>query len=74
MTGLRTSAGIDRKRIQDLDGSFLNYLDLQIEGYVKKEQVVKNEFGNWTLKPHTYFFADGIAADLFFTDSTTEKP
>ncbi|MEO6133013.1 MAG: radical SAM family heme chaperone HemW [Saprospiraceae bacterium] len=64
MTGLRTSNGIDNRRVSEIGEKFAFYLD---EECIKREgKIIKNELGNWMLKPEYYFFADGIAADLFF--------
>jgi oxygen-independent coproporphyrinogen III oxidase len=65
MTGLRTSRGIDNKRVQALGEIFITYLDAAVLKH--HDQMARNEFGNWMLKPEFYFFADGIAADLFLT-------
>ena len=66
MTGLRTSFGIDRKRLEKLSAEYATYLDEHILPYVENGQVVKNQAGNWILKREYLFFADGIAADLFY--------
>ena len=66
MTGLRTSGGIDKQRVHALGEEYLKYLEDTIKDYVHTGQVFKNAFGNWALKPESLFFADGIAADLFF--------
>ncbi len=65
MTGLRTSHGIDMVRVNVLGEKFAKYLGEAVSRH--SEQMVKNEHGNWVLKPAYYFFADGIAADLFLT-------
>jgi len=77
MTGLRTSKGIDMKRVSALGEKFVTYLNAQINygvvaNYAEQENyslqanyAEKDEFGNWVLKPEYLFFADGIAADLF---------
>jgi len=63
MTGLRTTRGIDHKRVKALGEEFSKHLDDAVSGYAGK--IVKNDFENWMLKPEYFFFADGIAADLF---------
>jgi len=65
MTGLRTSFGIDSKRVEQLGSYFHQYLENEILHHL--EQVQKTKNGNWALQPEYYFFADGIAADLFIT-------
>ena len=42
-----------------------------VANYAK--QFYKNENGNWVLKPEYLFFADGIAADLFFAATAAGK-
>jgi len=64
MTGLRTSNGIDQKRINNLGERFSKHLDVIVANF--RGRIVKNDMDNWVLKPEFYFFADGIAADLFF--------
>lgn len=66
MTGLRTSGGIDMLRVHALGEEYLNYLEEHVIGYVKNGKVIRNDLGNWVLKPEYLFYADGIAADLFF--------
>ncbi|MBK9981681.1 MAG: radical SAM family heme chaperone HemW [Saprospiraceae bacterium] len=67
MTGLRTSHGIDMNRVKGIDVRFEKYLNDVIHDLKLEEKLFKNEFGNWTLKPEYYFFADGIAAELFYS-------
>ncbi len=70
MTGLRTSYGIDHERLKVLGEKYVKYLDDQVELMLKTnniKQLEKNKKGNWMLKPEYYFFADGIAAELFLT-------
>lgn len=66
MTGLRTSGGIDMERISALGEKFSTYLDQQIKVFQDRGQVLKNDMGYWALKPEYYFFADGMAAELFY--------
>ena len=82
MTGLRTSRGIDIGRMQLLGEEFITYLNDQIyqgvvANYAEREnfgqQFDKNELGNWVLKPEYLFFADGIAAELFFAPDSAGK-
>lgn len=68
MTGLRTSLGIDIKRVEKLGSQFSHYLENEIAHHL--DQVRKTEKGNWALRPEYYFFADGIAADLFIAGET----
>ncbi len=68
MTGLRTSMGIDVDRVEKLGDQFLHYLSTNIQEYINQDKITKNENGNWALKPAYYFFADGIASDLFFVE------
>ena len=70
MTGLRTSRGIDMQRVHALGEEYLEYLEANVIEHVNNGQVVKNELGNWVLKPEYLFFADGIAADLFYEDES----
>lgn len=70
MTGLRTSRGIDMQRVHALGEEYLKYLEDTIKEYVDAGQVFKNAFGNWALKPESLFYADGIAADLFYEDES----
>lgn len=65
MTGLRTSFGIDHGRVKSLGEKYLKYLEGVISNY--RQKIEKNNSGNWVLKPEYYFFADGIAADLFLS-------
>ena len=66
MIGLRTSAGIDQIRIKSLGENYVAFLEEQIKTFADKGQVMRNEKGNWVLRPEYLFFADGMAADLFF--------
>lgn len=68
MTGLRTSIGIDIGRVEKLGRPFLEYLFTHIQEYLDQGKVAKNTNGNWVLKPEYYFFADGIASDLFYVE------
>jgi len=68
MTGLRTSFGIDAKRVEQLGAQFSHYLENEIAHH--QDLVQKTKEGNWVLRPEYYFFADGIAADLFLTEET----
>ncbi len=67
MTGLRTSSGIDMSRVKGIGDRFEKYLIDTIHDLKLEEKLYKNEFGNRTLKPENYFFADGIAAELFYS-------
>ncbi len=66
MTGIRNSKGISRKDIRKLDLRYEEYLVRQIDPYLKQGKIVINDGGNWVLQPEHYFFADGIASDLFY--------
>jgi oxygen-independent coproporphyrinogen-3 oxidase len=65
MTGLRTSDGIDRHRIKALGSQYESLLETSIQPYILKEQIQIRPNGNYALLPAYYFFADGIASDLF---------
>ena len=65
MTGLRTADGISRERIRTLGSNYEDLLDKSIEPYIIRKQVVRRPNGNYALYPEYYFFADGIASDLF---------
>lgn len=67
MTGLRTSRGIDMNRIRGIDERFEKYLNDAIHKLKLEEKFDTNQIGNWILKPEFYFFADGIAAELFYS-------
>ncbi|MDQ3015797.1 MAG: radical SAM family heme chaperone HemW [Bacteroidota bacterium] len=66
MTGLRTAKGIEKDAVEGLDSSFSQKLNLAILPYLENGKVFKNGDGNYALNPEYYFFADGIAAELFF--------
>ncbi len=66
MTGIRNFKGISRKDIRKLDLKYEEYLVRQIDPYLKQGKMVINDGGNWVLQPEHYFFADGIASDLFY--------
>jgi oxygen-independent coproporphyrinogen-3 oxidase len=68
MTGLRTAYGISQDHIKLLGETFLDYLEKQITPFVASGQIIKNDSGNWVLATDQYFFADGIAAGLFFEE------
>ncbi len=72
MTGLRTSMGIDMKRVAAIGSKCTTYLEAAIIREKSKrgdfDPFVKNEMGHWMLKKEFLFFADGIAADLFYED------
>jgi len=70
MTGLRTSMGLDMKRVAAIGDKYTHYLEAEI---IRKqstqrdnEPFIKNEMGNWKLKKEFLFFADGIAGEMFF--------
>ncbi|MEP6793935.1 MAG: radical SAM family heme chaperone HemW [Saprospiraceae bacterium] len=67
MTGLRTLRGIDMNRVKGIGERFKKYLDDSIHDLKLEEKLIKNQIGNWILKPEYYFFADGIAAELFYS-------
>ena len=66
MTGLRTAYGIDSMLIEALGGSFASYLQTQIKKYIAEGKIILLENRFYVLTPDQYFFADGIAADLFW--------
>ncbi len=72
MTGLRTSMGIDAQRIAILGESYTSYLKSEIQYHMDQGKIVINAEGNYSLKPAYYFFADGIASDLFFVEAAPE--
>jgi oxygen-independent coproporphyrinogen III oxidase len=74
MTGLRTSRGIDMVRVKGTGDRFEKYLSDTIHDLKLEEKLFKNEFGNWTLKPENYFFADGIAAEIFYSPVLPPTP
>jgi len=65
MTGLRTSAGISIDRIRLLKEDFEEYLHQSIKPFIEANKIFETEEGNYALHPEFYFFADGIAAELF---------
>ena len=73
MTGLRTTIGIDQTRLASLGKHYVDYLEEHIQPFSAKGQVIKNVSGNWMLKPSFFFFADGIAADLFYEEGNVIK-
>ncbi len=68
MTGLRTSDGIDRARIKKLGDEFDQYLTEEAKPLIEEGKININSEGNFVLMPEYYFYADGIAADLFMTE------
>ena len=71
MTGIRTSSGIDVEKIKSLKNGFENYLNEEIRPMIDEGKIIQGENGNYVLKPEYYFFADGIAAELFFVSHQT---
>jgi oxygen-independent coproporphyrinogen-3 oxidase len=65
MTGLRTMWGIDTGEIAALGDTFKTYLERNIQPYLDSGKIMLDE-GHYILHPKQYFFADGIASDLFF--------
>lgn len=65
MTGLRTIKGIDRKRLDLLGDRYVQHLEAQVSAYLEKGMITISDSGNWVLRPAYFFFADGIASDLF---------
>ena len=65
MTGLRTAAGIDPGRIKKLGAFFESYLKESVKPLIEQNKIFETEQGNYALKSEFYFFADGIAAELF---------
>lgn len=70
MTGLRTSMGIDMKRVAEIGLKYTAYLEekirLQSRDAGIDDRFMKNDSGNWMLRPEFLFFADGIAGDMFY--------
>ena len=73
MTGLRISDGIDMHRIRMLKKDFEQHLHTTIQPFVDEQKIYKKENGNYALRPAYYFFADGIAADLFILNTPSKK-
>lgn len=67
MTGLRTSSGINIDRIRLLGNGFEGYLEKEVLPFISQEKIMELENGNYVLKPAYYFFADGIASELFMS-------
>ncbi|MGB4850072.1 MAG: radical SAM family heme chaperone HemW [Saprospiraceae bacterium] len=74
MTGLRTSRGIDIGRVKRIGDRFEKYMNDAIHHLKLEEKLFKNEFGNLILKPEYYFFADGIAAEMFYSPGLPPAP
>ncbi len=66
MTGLRTSSGINIEKIRLLENGFEKYLESEAALFLNQGKIYLDEQGNYVLKPEYYFFADGIASELFF--------
>lgn len=66
MTGLRTADGIDTIRIHALGETFVSFLHIQIKKYMDEGKIKLLENRYYVLSRDQYFFADGIAADLFW--------
>lgn len=70
MTGLRTSMGIDMKRVAEIGTKYTHYLEEEIlrkkAASGSNDPFIKNEMGNWMLKKEFLFFADGIAGEMFY--------
>lgn len=62
MTGLRTSKGIDMERLTEEEKIHLHEA---VKKYMDEGKIKVTAEGKYALKPEYYFFADGIAADLF---------
>ena len=60
--------GVDLRRIKKLGEGFEKQLQTDIQHYLDQSKVYVNEAGNWALHPEYFFFADGIASDLFIVD------
>ena len=69
MTGLRTSEGIDLERIASLGILYLHYLEEQVHPYLQKGVIVRTGTDKLQLVAEHFFYADGIAADLFYIDT-----
>ena len=66
MTGIRTSQGIDMSRLRNLPPMFEQYLAAEVAPFIEERKISKTAEGNYVLDPEYYFFADGIAATLFY--------
>ena len=69
MTGLRTARGIETEAIKKLGADYFQTLQREIQPFLDQKKIFINELGNYTLAKDQYFFADGIAADLFISSS-----
>ena len=66
MTGLRTARGIESAAIKKLGPDYFEKLQKEIQPYLEQNKIYLNDLGNYALTKDQYFFADGIASDLFF--------
>ena len=66
MTGLRTARGIESAAIKKLGPDYFEKLQKEIQPYLEQKKIYLNDLGNYALNKDQYFFADGIASDLFF--------
>lgn len=73
MTGLRTARGIENEAVKGLGDEFIINLGSSITPLVNQGKVFINQYGNYALKPEYYFFADGIASDLFMETETKKN-
>lgn len=64
MTGLRTTAGIDKEVVSSLGKGYLSNLKKDIQSYLRAGRIIEEE-RNIRLPADELFFADGIASDLF---------
>lgn len=67
MTGLRTSDGISMTMIKALNNGFEEHLKNEALPFISAGKIFTKENSNLALRPDFYFFADGIAAELFRT-------
>ena len=67
MTGLRTTWGVDLKKIQQFGKQFETHFLKNVYLYLENRTVVKKE-GNYTLSREGKLLADRIAMELFFED------
>jgi hypothetical protein len=65
MTGLRMMDGINIERIARIGNEYIERLKESIKPLLENGSVKELPNGNIALTEENYFFADGIAAELF---------
>ena len=58
--------GIESAAIKKLGPDYFEKLQKEIQPYLEQNKIYLNDLGNYALTKDQYFFADGIASDLFF--------